>query len=602
MLNDSQLRAVIHNKGPAMVIAGPGSGKTYTIIQRILYLIQKIKVLPSNILVLTFSKNAANEMKSRYYNETMDINVHFATFHSLAYYILREYFNLNKLSIVNENQKFNILKNIISNRNISLDSDYIYCILSQISKSKNSIYFNNPAPVSNSETISLEQLNEIVEEYNEFLIESNLVDFDDLVILCINKLKHNENILEQIHHKFKYILIDEFQDINYPQYILVNLLKGSENNLFIVGDDDQSIYGFRGSCPSIMQQFQKDNLDVNVIFMSDNYRCKSNIVNFSSSIISDNVDRFKKNLKAVNNGGNLIFKLFETREDEEEYVKKHILTNLNSDYSNTAVIVRTNIEVNLWEKFFTKNHIPVSSIALGDKNIKESFILNDIRSFISYIYNGNHREDFIIFMNKPVRFIQRRAIVNDQNVEKDLTNYYKNNSKMNNDINNLFNKIHLAEKSNPYLAIQIFRKTLKYESYLKEISKNSDIFENNIKTLDTIHNMFKKYKPGDNIDNFISSALYGNTINTAETKTENKGIHIITMHTSKGLEFDNVILPDVNEGIIPSKRTYESGIEEERRLLYVAITRAKNNLLITATKERNRDISRFIKNKVNRQD
>lgn len=601
MLNNSQLMAVTHNKGPAMIVAGPGSGKTYTIIQRILYLVQNFKVLPSSILVLTFSKNAANEMKNRYFNETSNNDVHFATFHSLAYHILKEYFGLNSLTIINDNQKFNILKNIIKTNNLSIENDHIYSILSEISKIKNTSNFNKLYQLIEFDFINRETLCSIIDEYNELLQESNYIDFDDMVLLCIHKLKNSEKIRTKLHDCYKYILIDEFQDINNPQYELINILKGYDNNIFVVGDDDQSIYGFRGACPSIMQQFQKDNISTKIIYMSENYRCKSNIVELSSLIINDNKNRFNKNLSSMFKGGNIQFNLVETRQNEEDLIRSYITDQLKNNYNQTAIIVRTNIEVYLWKNFLERIKIPVSDKTQNMKDLMNSFISNDIKSFINYIFHGHSREDFIGFMNKPSRLIQRRALINEHDCENDLLKYYKHNSQMMLTIQNLFSKLRIAEKSNPHLAIQLFRKTLNYDSYIMDISKDNITLNNNINNLNTIHDLMKEYKISENIDEYLLNKIKNTIIyteNDSKKALSENGINIITMHTSKGLEFDNVILPDINEGVIPPKNVTDIEVEEERRLFYVAVTRAKNNLLIISTKERNRDVSRFIKDKI----
>jgi len=600
MLNNSQLEAVLHTNGPAMIVAGPGSGKTYTIIQRILNLINNSKISPNQICVLTFSKNAANEMKQRYYNETNNYDVHFATFHSLAFYLLRTYFNYNKYTVISENEKIEILKHLFLNHGLNADDDseVIYSILDRISFVKNTKGSDNELKESfNYECTNDKQLNilmpKIINEYFEYLLEVFKIDFDDMIIICIEKLKNNPDILKEITEKFKYFLIDEFQDINYPQYEMINLLRGRNNNLFVVGDDDQSIYGFRGAKPSIMQNFIIDNPDAKKIFLTENYRCKSKIVELSSKIISDNINRFSKVFNPINNGGNVSFMLLDTKKDEEEYLVNMLKKYQTDLLSNTAMIVRTNREVALWKKLLIKNDIRVSSLVKEKNSILDSFIFADILAFYKYIYHGNKRSDFIKFMNKPNRFIQRSALAEEVISEQSVLNYYTKNQNMVASVKKLFKMLELCKKSSVNTALTIFRKSLGYDKYIDEISKNKDDYTDNIQIVERISRALCNYKMTENLEMYLKRCFDADKNSSSMIMTD--GINIITMHTAKGLEYENVIIPDVNEGVIPLKNAVNESVEEERRLFYVAVTRAKEKLIMTATKERNRDISRFVK-------
>ena len=591
MPSKAQFEAINHVNGPAILIAGPGSGKTFTIVQRLKYLIDKKNIPPNQILVVTFSKAAAKEMHDRFISDTNEYAVNFGTFHSLAYNILKSSFKLRENDLINDNDKYIMLKQIIINHGYKdfVNREQIQVILDTISKYKNSKSYNNYSLTSFSEEISTEELNIIIKEFDEFKKESNKFDFDDMILSCLTNLKKNADILNIYQNKYKYILVDEFQDINIPQYELIKLLSKPLNNIFVVGDDDQSIYMFRGAYSQIMKQFLNDYPDAKSIYLTENYRSGEEIVYLASKIISKNMDRFNKNFMAINKGGNIFFNELSSRKDEEKYIIDIINGFTLEERKNTAIIVRTNMEASLYKNILKKNNLYDSDTI--DNNIYKSFIFDDIVYFLKYIYEDNKRAYFIQFMNKPNKYIQRMSLINENVNENDIYHFYKNNIDMINIIKNFFNKLKLAQNMNCKNAILLFLNSIGYKGYIKDKSKNDIDYENNITIVNRIIALFEDYNKTINLDNFI------NSFKSYEVKKKDDfecDIKIITMHASKGLEFETVILPDINEGIIPSKNLSDEEINEERRLLYVAVTRAKKNLYIISNTERNRRLSRFL--------
>lgn len=592
----AQSEAIYHVDGPAILVAGPGSGKTFTIVQRISYLIQKKGIPPDNILVVTFSKAAAKEMQSRFQNETNIYDCHFGTFHSIAYYILRTSFSFSNSSLITDNEKLKIISQVFKNHGFSniCNLEFLNDILDQLSKCKNSDSYQNLNLSFNSEEFSKEELIKITEEYQQFILQMGKLDFDDMILNCLSKLRKNREALTEYQNKFLYVLVDEFQDINKPQYDLIRLLSAPQNNLFVVGDDDQAIYRFRGSTPGVMKQFISDYPKAKTIFLTDNYRSGKNIVNFADNIISRSKSRYDKKFNPIKEGGIVSYKLFESRYCEEREIITILKGFKQNEQLNTAIIVRTNREVTLFSQALKKEGLNVRENVIKKKSIFQSFVMEDIKTFLQFIYEGRKRDKFLNIMNKPNRYFQRIAIVNETVNKEELIQFYMKNNEMMNTVEDYFKKIELSAKMPSYLAISIFRKSIGYDRYLNEISQNKEDFENLKLVADEIENVFKSYDKNISINEFIDE-MNNRNVTDISKKTTVEGIHIITMHTAKGLEYDNVIVPDVNEGIIPSSRVSSEYIEEERRLLYVAVTRARNRLFIFSTNERNREISRFIK-------
>lgn len=593
--SDMQLKAICHGEGPARVLAGPGSGKTFTIIQRIHYLIEHSHISPDKILCVTFTKAAAIEMERRF-QSLSEKKVCFGTLHSICFQILRRSGKFKHFSLIKESQKRKIIESLLVN-NMQIgnyEEDLIWDILSAISKKKNMPSFSTP------DFLLEEQFLKLFEQYEDMLLERKWIDFDDMIQKALILLQEDQEIRMRWQSLFSYILVDEFQDMNENQYKIVRLLSQPECNLFVVGDDDQSIYGFRGADPGIMKRFTMDFPSAKQLLLTENYRSGSEIVRFAAEMIKENIMRLPKEPIALKEGGNLIISYGAGRLEEENCMLRHI-KKLNQDkLKNSAVILRTNREVAQYTFLLKKAAIPVKELKEDKEDYLHHFIMKDICAFLRFIREGNRREDFLQFMNKPERYLSRMALHEINIKENDLLIYYKSKPKLIKEIKKLFLDLKKASQMSPSLAIRYFRKIIGYDNYLREKSVNEQEIIKWLQIADKCQVLFQKIKLQEKVDCFLER-IEKEDGNTSENRKidYSDGIAVLTMHSAKGLEFSSVFLPDLNEGVIPVKNCKtEESIEEERRLLYVAITRAQNDLYLYFTSERNRKPTRFLEKKL----
>lgn len=596
-----QLKAIHLVQGPARILAGPGSGKTFTIIQRICHLIKEHRILPEHILVITFTKTAAQEMQQRYQKELKDSTsntVSFGTFHSICYHILKNSGKFHADSLIKETEKRKIAEQILSSHGYSKSCDYdaVSNFLDTISKMKNL----TDLPDEVFLMFSREQMTVLFQDYEEMLEEQKKLDFDDMILQCLKLLSQNQQVCQYWQRQFRFILVDEFQDINEMQYKVVKLLAFPENNLFVVGDDDQSIYGFRGTSPGIMGRFLEDFPDAEQLVLNENYRSGECIVSLANQVIERNRFRIHKDLHAMKKEAHIKICFRETRKEEEEAVIDDLKHRGIKTYSDCALIVRSNREVYQYAGLLKQAGIPVKGKKANEQNYFHHFIMEDIKSFLLYIYEGNKRGDFLKFMNKPNLFLTRKALIRETVTQWDLLNYYQNNEKMKEEIRQLFYHLNKAAELTPWLAVRYFRKIMGYDLYLKEKAGNQPVYSFLLETADNIQTVFRSMKKEQKIKAFLEEAEKNKAGSPSSEEAscqtmETSGISVMTMHSAKGLEFEYVFLPDVNEGVIPGRNCKsEASIEEERRLLYVAITRARQSLFLYYTSERNRKLSRFL--------
>lgn len=592
-----QLQAIRHISGPALVLAGPGSGKTFTIIERIRHLICYGGVPSGQILVVTFSKAAALEMQQRYQQKAscdeQAAPVHFGTFHSLGFHILNDSNALHKLSLISEREKYHLLEILLKNRGFDR-----LCTWEKESMLLNdfSAYRNESGKELNTEIYDMEPSDfwELYDAYRAFLSEQHKIDFDDMILRCLQLFKEQPAVLHQYQERFTHILADEFQDINKPQYELIRYLAGSRSNLFVVGDDDQAIYGFRGSQPEIMKQFLNDYPDARQYMLYANYRSGEQIVRLGGEIIRRNQNRFAKNFEPKRTGGQVTFIHAESRKEEEQTLLRHLKQFSVQDYSKAAIIVRTNREVRFYRELCLAAGIPVCRVQKDDAQIYDSFVARDIEAFLRFVYEGHQRKDFLQFMNKPNRYLSRSALYGEVVRKEEVLAYYGRNAEQVKELGRLFDQLALAGRLSAQLAIRLFRKGLAYDAYLKETGGTDAEYHHLLQIADRIEEAFGAYRIGVSLQSFWEECRKKEPEKAAAKQIQ--GVHILTMHTSKGLEFDQVYLPDLNEGMIPPRGlSGEAELEEERRLLYVAVTRAKNHLFLYETHERNREITRFLK-------
>lgn len=592
-----QLQAISHISGPALVLAGPGSGKTFTIIERIQHLIRYGGVPSGQILVVTFSKAAALEMQQRYQQKAscdeQAAPVHFGTFHSLGFHILNDSSALHKLSLISESEKYHLLEILLKNRGLGrlCTWEKEKQLLDSFSSYKNE---SGKEPDPEAYDLNQAQIWEIYNAYQEFLSEQNKIDFDDMILRCLQLFKERPAVLQRYQAMFPYILADEFQDINKPQYELIRSLAMPRNNLFVVGDDDQAIYGFRGSQPEIMKQFLKDYPDAQQYMLYANYRSGEQIVRLGGEIIRRNQNRFTKSFEPKRTGGQIIFIHAESRKEEEQILLRHLKQFSGQDYTKAAIIVRTNREVRFYKELCLSGGIPVCRLQKDNAQIYDSIVARDIEAFLRFVYEGHQRKDFLQFMNKPNRYLSRSALYGEIVRKEEVLAYYSRNAEQTKRLGLLFDQLALAERLSAQLAIRLFRKGLAYDVYLKEAGGTDAEYHHMLQIADRIEEAFGEYRKGTSLQGFWEECRKKEPEKTAAKQIP--GVRILTMHTSKGLEFDQVYLPDLNEGMIPPKGlSGEAELEEERRLLYVAVTRARDHVFLYETKERNREITRFLK-------
>jgi len=594
--NQSQENAINHIDGPMLVIAGPGSGKTYVLTYRIKNLITN-NIDPSKILVITFTRAAALEMQTRYKLLDNDnaSKVVFGTFHSIFFNILKSDNSGKKYTLISDKEKIEYICNVLDSlslSNLKSDIEEINTTLSLISGCKNN--GNNPINYA-QERFDSNLFESIFIEYNKLLSMFDKVDFDDMINKSLELINKNTSLRDYWQNRFQYILIDEFQDISKNQYELIKVLSIKHKNIFSVGDDDQSIYRFRGAKVELMKQFIEDFKDTKIEKLSINYRSTSNIVKFAGMVINENKNRFEKTIISNNISGDIVH-IEKTKDSISEHKRVLDIINqfsINKTNTKIAILVRTNRQAIYWSKILELNHIKSNSV-----NRTDPFSTKYIVDIITYfkIANGdNSRSNFLRILNKPMRFINREALTNSIVTSNDVLHFYKNDNFMKIRINEMFCNIKRLSTMSPFLAVHYIRNTIGFDRYVKENETidNFNMYKDDIELFTDFVKVCRSY------DEVFEKLLMLKEQNNNKDNDDEGHVSIKTYHASKGLEYETVILPDLNEGVVPPKKcsTVEE-LEEERRMLYVAITRAKKNLYILFREDNNKMISSFIKNTI----
>lgn len=607
-MNPAQREAVEHKDGPALVLAGPGSGKTFVITHRIQYLIEHHHILPSNILVITFTKAAAVQMQERFMqlNDGKGAAVTFGTFHSVFFRILKYAYNYNASNIAREEQRVLLIRELIQTFQMEIEdeNEFVQALLAEISVLKNE---RIDLAHYHAKNCGDEEFRKIYQEYERKMREANLVDFDDMLLMTWELLSARADILRQWQNKYQYILIDEFQDVNRVQYDTIRLLAEPRQNLFIVGDDDQSVYRFRGSKPEIMLGFEKEYPQCHKIFLNVNYRCNANVVRAAVNVIDHNKTRFEKNLEAFKPKASkvLVTVCADEREECTRIINRiRMAQKAGVLWQDNAILVRTNTGARFLVEHLVEYNIPFT-VRDYIPNVFEHWIAKQIFCYLRISHGVYSRENFLQIINKPNRYISRTALENQHVNLESLKAYYANKEWIVERIDKLQYDLKIMEKMTPYAAINYIRKGVGYEKYLEEYAKTHKIkVEELIEVLDSLQNSAKDFKALE--DWLIHIEEFSEQLRQQMKKSRNQedAITICTMHSSKGLEYSNVYIMDANEDIIPhQKAVLEEDIEEERRLFYVAMTRAKDNLYIYYVKERfgkNMNPSRFIEEMLER--
>lgn len=594
MFNKSQIQAISHMDGPAMVLAGPGSGKTTVITHRIKNLIEKAEVRPENILVVTFTKAAAISMQKRFstlMNGGKGQPVTFGTFHSVFYKILRKSRRYEATEILSERQKTDYIREIIGRYGISSNdiSELSQNIINDIGNIKGNML---NAQEYEPSCCKKEDFIKVYNAYNLELKKDGKMDFDDILRECYLLLCENHTILEQWRELYKYILIDEFQDINRIQMNIIELLASPLNNIFVVGDDDQSIYGFRGARPEIMIEFKDYYPEAELIVLNVNYRSTQSIINVAGRVIENNKTRLDKCAHANNDKDfQPDIRKFRNQVEELKFVVSKIkeYENQGISLSEMAILVRNNSQIQEISSFLKNRKIEAES-GKHRSNIYNGMVAKDILSYVrgALKFDGTYfNEDLIYVLNKPQRYISRQVVLSvNMNISAVRRIYSKNN------IDSFLFHIEMIRKLPPQAALSYIRKGAGYEEYLRLYAiENNITMSGLLKQLEQLVQECSKFNTLEQWINSIDSAQNSEGQNfgkksSGEGGTNNR-INIMTMHGSKGLEFKAVFIVDANQGIIPtSKALRERDFEEERRLFYVAITRAIDYLNIYAVEER----------------
>lgn len=594
MFNKSQIQAISHMDGPAMVLAGPGSGKTTVITHRIKNLIEKAEVRPENILVVTFTKAAAISMQKRFstlMNGGKGQLVTFGTFHSVFYKILRKSRRYEATEILSERQKTDYIREIIGRYGISSNdiSELSQNIINDIGNIKGNML---NAQEYEPSCCKKEDFIKVYNAYNLELKKDGKMDFDDILRECYLLLCEKHTILEQWRELYKYILIDEFQDINRIQMNIIELLASPLNNIFVVGDDDQSIYGFRGARPEIMIEFKDYYPEAELIVLNVNYRSTQSIINVAGRVIENNKTRLDKCAHANNDKDfQPDIRKFRNQVEELKFVVSKIkeYENQGISLSEMAILVRNNSQIQEISSFLKNRKIEAES-GKHRSNIYNGMVAKDILSYVrgALKFDGTYfNEDLIYVLNKPQRYISRQVVLSvNMNISAVRRIYSKNN------IDSFLFHIEMIRKLPPQAALSYIRKGAGYEEYLRLYAIENNIpMSGLLKQLEQLVQECSKFNTLEQWINSIDSAQNSEGQNfgkksSGEGGTNNR-INIMTMHGSKGLEFKAVFIVDANQGIIPtSKALRERDFEEERRLFYVAITRAIDYLNVYAVEER----------------
>ena len=587
-----------------MVLAGPGSGKTSVIVERTAYMINEGDISPANILVVTFSRAAAKEMKERFLSFTGQkyTPVTFGTFHGVFYGILKQAYGFTAANILSDEEKSGILKELALNYggDLAEEGDFAEEVAKEISVVKgNKIslehYYSSCCPD--------EVFRQIYQGYREACQSRRKLDFDDMILYCYELFTQRKDILAAWQKKFQYILVDEFQDINQLQYDIVRMLAQPQNNLFIVGDDDQSIYHFRGARPEIMLNFNRDYPEAETVTLNVNYRCSGQILASAMKVIGENKKRFSKKLSTPNQAGDAVM-IREFQNPREEYLT--VVSELRERLENgekledTAILLRTNQEAEGLVGALMERQVPFN---MKEKlpNLFHHWICRNLLAYMHFAAGEKNRKYFVEFMNRPNRYISRDALSLSPIVDfEELKEFYKDKDWMCDRITTLETHLRVLKGLAPYAAINFIRKGMGYEEYLHEYAEYRKIKPEELsEILDRLTESTRGMNSLEEWEAYIEDYTTKLEEQARRAEQEREGVLISTLHGVKGLEYDFVYILNVNEGSMPyRKAVLEPAIEEERRLFYVGMTRARKKLALCYVRqqyEKKREPSRFLK-------
>lgn len=588
--NEAQKKAIHHNKGPLLIIAGPGSGKTTVVVNRTINLISEYRIKPDNILVATFTKAAATEMKRRYQKESSPdlYGVTFGTIHSICLKILVTYFGYTYDNILKETEKYRIILNLFRTYNFSAaeEKDSIAKLSSAISYIKNN---------GGIETIDFDkfempehQIRKVFEGYSDILKENGKLDFDDILLRCRDLLENNPEVLDEIQNIYQYIMIDEFQDTNQIQADIFFMIAHKYKNICVVGDDDQSLYQFRGAKPEIMLHFENVFKEAERVVLNTNYRSDQNIVSAATKFIEKNTNRFEKDLNSYKQKKNPLQLYSFLSELEQAQKTCELIENFhkkNIDYNDMAIIYRTNKESKSVMDLFIKKEIPFRAKKEDIVDVYTHYIFNDLVNFHKLANGSNDYKRWQRALKRPSCYIPNCAWKECKNVNE-LNFWGIKNGKRYIQVNIEKFKRRLKRLVNLSFEEQIHY--ILYDiGYLNGLESYCEYMKEDFKTaMDILNELVTESKAFSSFDAWIDHAKqYSAMIKRTTILNEDvDAVSLTTMHGCKGLEYEVVFLIDANEGLTPyEKAITDSELEEERRMFYVGMTRAKSHLIISTT-------------------
>ena len=611
-LNRGQDEAIKHGNGPCMVLAPPGSGKTLIVTERTRYLIEESGVRPDQILVITFTRYAAREMKERFERLTAGKNypVTFGTFHSIFYGILKCAYGIGANNLMPEKESSVLLQEVLDQTNIEStpevedEAELVRELLREVGAcfSVNNMlraecYKNGLCHLKDfhSKYLTQDEFAEVFRSYEHQKKELKKFDFDDMLVQCYALFRKKPEILQGWQKRFQYILIDEFQDINRVQYEVIRMLAAPRYNLFVVGDDDQSIYGFRGAKPELMLYMKQEFPSLRTISLTVNYRSTEFITGAAARVILHNDTRFYKRVQSFRGRGqNVHVQEVLDEQEEAQYVTEEIQKKLDQGIKpgEIAVLFRAAVQARMISEILSEHRIPFE---MRDyvTNFYRHFIVKDMMAYLQLAAGKRDRSLFLTICNRPLRYLARNSMENRQVNFEDLRKFYCDKDWMLDIIDQFDVDVRMMKNMAPYAAIQYIRKKIGYDDFLKEYAEKHQIsWKQLMDVMAELEERSKNFKSYDEWE--IHIAKYTQELEEQQAKArkikgerENK-VQLMTIHSAKGLEFEDVFVIHANEGEIPHQKAEKKDeIEEERRLFYVALTRAKNNLCISYITQKN---------------
>lgn len=599
-LNRGQDEAIKHGNGPCMVLAPPGSGKTLIVTERTRYLIEESGVRPDQILVITFTRYAAREMKERFERLTAGKNysVTFGTFHSIFYGILKCAYGIGANNLMSEKESSVLLQEVLDRTDIEStpevedEEELVRELLREVGMVKNGLCHLKDF---HSKYLTQDEFAEVFRSYEHQKKELKKFDFDDMLVQCYALFRKKPEILQGWQKRFQYILIDEFQDINRVQYEVIRMLAAPRYNLFVVGDDDQSIYGFRGAKPELMLYMKQEFPSLRTISLTVNYRSTEFITGAAARVILHNDTRFYKRVQSFRGRGqNVHVQEVLDEQEEAQYVTEEIQKKLDQGIKpgEIAVLFRAAVQARMISEILSEHRIPFE---MRDyvTNFYRHFIVKDMMAYLQLAAGKRDRSLFLTICNRPLRYLARNSMENRQVNFEDLRKFYCDKDWMLDIIDQFDVDVRMMKNMAPYAAIQYIRKKIGYDDFLKEYAEKHQIsWKQLMDVMAELEERSKNFKSYDEWE--IHIAKYTQELEEQQAKArkikgerENK-VQLMTIHSAKGLEFEDVFVIHANEGEIPHQKAEKKDeIEEERRLFYVALTRAKNNLCISYITQKN---------------